>query len=128
MSDVEAAVGEVARELAVLRGTSRWLQIPQATGTLLLAHFDGEPARTAEAEARAREEMREACARAGVAAVRHSQQTTDQCRLEVGSAIRATPITATPLADELERSWNEKAALVDEEMIAVRKLLMRFAP
>jgi hypothetical protein len=105
MSDVEAAVGEVARELAVLRGTSRWLQIPQATGTLLLAHFDGEPARTAEAEARAREEMREACARAGVAAVRHSQQTTDQCRLEVGSAINAACVAeehqaAVDLLDE----------------------------
>lgn len=32
---------------------------------------------------------REACAVAAVAAIRHSQQTTDQCRDEVAAAIRA---------------------------------------
>lgn len=32
---------------------------------------------------------REACAVAGAAAVRHSQQTTDQCRADVAAAIRA---------------------------------------
>jgi hypothetical protein len=118
--DVKDALDELGRRALPAASSAR--------AVMLLDWVRGEPARTAEAVERAREEQREACARAGVAAVRHSQQTTDQCRLEVGSAIRATPITATPLADELERSWNEKAALVDEEMIAVRKLLMRFAP
>lgn len=36
-----------------------------------------------------RQTEREACVRVAVAAIRHSQQTTDQCRADVASAIRA---------------------------------------
>lgn len=72
----------------------------------VLAHLDAEPARLAAA----REEQREACAVRGCAAMLASAPEV-RC---VGAEIRATPLTATPLADELERSWSEKAALADE--------------
>lgn len=39
---------------------------------------------------------REACAIAGAAAVRHSQQTTDQCRAAVAAAIRARSRKVSP--------------------------------
>lgn len=42
-----------------------------------------------ETDDAARADEREACVHAAVAAIRHSQQTTDQCRAEVAAAIRA---------------------------------------
>jgi hypothetical protein len=56
------------------------------------SHIDAEPARTAEAVAREREEMRESCAQA-------VEDTTTVGR-RAGALVRATPLTATPLADE----------------------------
>lgn len=76
----------------------------------LLAHIDGEPARTAAAVAAAREEQREACA------TRFNEQRRPERPLtkhEVNEAIRGTPLTATPLADELERSWQQTARMVE---------------
>lgn len=68
----------------------------------LRAHLDAEPARIAAAVAAAREEQREACA----------AQFFNQ-RTELVAIIRTTPLDATPLADELERSWQETARMVE---------------
>ncbi len=119
-----------------------------------LAHIDAEAARTAEAVAREREEMREACARqlrcrlldeaaklvdghlgefARLAAVgQFERAVTDEVDAWAAEKVRVTPLTATPLADELERSWDEIAKMVeraekaeaerDEAVRALRRL------
>jgi len=62
----------------------------------LLAHIDGEPARLAAA----REEQREACAE--YATERHAAYGWEDREVRsIGIAVRATPLTATPLADEI---------------------------
>ena len=58
----------------------------------LLAHLDGEPARTQAACDRRAEEVREACAQRLVGNLATRGDAID--------AVRATPLTATPLADE----------------------------
>jgi len=108
----------------------------------LLAHIDGEPERLAATVAREREEQREADARSCPTCegdgftmrVREcpfcSDSTHDhECPTDVvkvycacGAAhIRATPLTATPLADELERAWNTTAKHVDERDAALAR-------
>lgn len=66
----------------------------------LLAHIDGEPARTAAAVAAAREETVAACA------------VEFERALAEGEAFTLTGL-ATPLADELERSWQQTARMVE---------------
>lgn len=77
-----------------------------------------------EAVARAREEQREACARlvADWADGRFGEDDQLDQFESSESVCRATPLDTTPLSDELERSWTEKAALVDERDAAVRAL------
>lgn len=78
----------------------------------LLAHINGEPARLAAAAAREREEQRETDARAiepsySEACTRETDERWNKDREEsfrecerAAEIVRATPLTATPLADE----------------------------
>ncbi len=75
----------------------------------LLAHIDGEAARTAEAVARAREETREACARQ----IEALAPDADATPLYVCD-VRATPLDATPLADELRAVKAERDRFAHE--------------
>lgn len=62
----------------------------------ILAHLDGEDARTAAAVAAAREEMREACAQ-------NFPKTREESLSDpwASALVRATSLTATPLADRI---------------------------
>lgn len=96
--------------------------------------IEGESQRIAAAVAKAREEQREAdlCAVPSAAwGVADYRMGVDDARRE----IRSTPLTATPLADELERSWQETARMVkrvekaeaerDEAVKALREVVTR---
>lgn len=86
-----------------------WLRMLDATwehahAGALLAHLDGESARLAAA----REEQREACARAVVA----TAGTQPGCEVATAlAAIAATPIDSRPLADEMAQVRKERDAL-----------------
>lgn len=69
----------------------------------ILAHLDGEPGRIAAA----REEQREVCAR------HIREKFLEDLDIDADSACLDAPLDSTPLADELERSWGEKAALLE---------------
>lgn len=83
----------------------------------ILAHLDGEAARTAAAVAAAREEQREACAL--------WMQGPDPTMMDVanGETVRGTPLTATPLADRIaelearERDWGSYGAALVERAV-----------
>ena len=119
----------------LMKRTREWLQscvnaatrsgVPEEADleAFILAHIDGEPARLAAALERANEgvrywtdlaqaEARDAAAlRARVAELEADQHCpTCGCGAE---RIRATPLTSTALADELERSWQQTAQMVD---------------
>jgi len=107
--DVKAAV-ELWRETA---GKCRCLDCRAAM--TLLAHIDGEAARTAEAVARAREEMREACE---VALRRCATDIINdggdqQMAIHMHRAadrVEDVPLTSTPLADEVRalKAFNDQ--------------------
>lgn len=83
-----------------------------ADNLALLAHINGEPARTAAAVAAAREEQREACA------LNFPKPAGESLADPWASAlVRATPLTATPLADEL-RDEREVSQSLREQLIA----------
>jgi len=76
-------------------------EVSVLTGALAIALKDAEALRAELAALKAAraqelravaERQREATTASCVGAVRHSQQTTDQCRAEVGAAGRATPL------------------------------------
>jgi len=106
-------------------------------------HIDAEPERLAAAVATAREEQREAdvrscptCKGEGFTmrvrecpfcsdSTHDHECPTDEVKVycACGAAhIRATPLTATPLADELERTWNTTAKHVDERDAALARV------
>ena len=72
------------------------------------AHLDGEAARTAAAVAAAREEQREACAQNFPKSA--GESLADPWAAEL---VRATPLTAKPLADRIAELEAERDALRD---------------
>ena len=82
----------------------------------LLAHLDGEPARTQAACDRRAEEVREACAQRLVGNLATRGDAID--------AVRATPLTATPLADE---NAALRARVAELEQRQVGHVLVSFA-
>ena len=74
----------------------------------LLAHLDGEPARTAAAVAAAREEQREACAR------HIREEFLADLDIDADSACLNAPLDATPLSDRLEELERQVANAVAE--------------
>jgi chromosome segregation ATPase len=110
----------------LMRRTREWLQscvnaatrsgVPEEADleAFILAHIDGEPARLAAAVAAAREEQREACER--YAEERHAAYGWAENEVRsIGIAIRNTPLTATPLADEL-RTLRARVAYLEGEL------------
>jgi hypothetical protein len=80
----------------------------------LLAHIDGEAARTADAAARAREEQRAACVR--------TLDPPYSCLC--AARVVEVPLTATPLADEL-RALRERAEKAEAFVWVARELSSR---
>lgn len=99
----------------MMKRTREWLQscvnaatrsgVPEEADleAFILAHIDGEPARTQAAVERKAEDVREACAQH--AAGRHEAYGwADNEVRSIAIAVRNTPLTATPLADELDEA------------------------
>jgi hypothetical protein len=100
-----------------LKAAMEWLRTLDVTwehahAGALLAHIDGEAARTAEAVARAGEEMREACEMALRASAEEAAHRDDAALAihmhRAADLVEDVPLTATPLADEL-RALRERA-------------------